>query len=68
MLYAAFAIRDMVRRFALAVKPKDEKDLFAQLDAQMGPAIVAAVPRVTLREPIVKPSSPAVVPTFGATV
>jgi hypothetical protein len=56
VLYAAFAIRDMVRRFAFAAKPKDEKDLFAQLDAQMGPAIAAAVPRVTLKEPIVKPN------------
>jgi hypothetical protein len=55
VLYAAFVIRDMVRRFAFAAKPKDEKDLFAQLDAQMGPAIAAAVPRVTLKAPIVKP-------------
>lgn len=55
VLYAAFAIRDMVRRFVLTVKPKDAKDLFAQLDAQMGPAIVSAVPRVTLKAPIVKP-------------
>ena len=55
VLYAAFMIRDMARRFALARAPKDEKDFFAQLNAQMGPAIASAVPRLGLSSPIVKP-------------
>ncbi len=44
VLYAAFALRDMVRRFAAAKSPRDADDLFKQLEATVTPSIVAAVP------------------------
>jgi hypothetical protein len=46
IMYAAFVLRDMARRFATATSPTSLDDLVAKLAAQMNPAIRAAVPEI----------------------
>jgi hypothetical protein len=51
ILYAAYAFRDMVRRFNTARRPKDQTDLFKQLRATMSKPIASSVRRL-LSKPI----------------
>ena len=46
VMYSAYALRDMVRRFAAATSPKSAKELFDNLKAQMSPTIRSSVARI----------------------